>query len=223
MTRKLLTALCCLAAFTACTIDYYEKGEGDYSSMQGDFAMVHANNDKKIDYADLDNGERLYLAEPLAKTWVDKADALYRSMFYYKKNGSSIEVVSISQISEIGIIIADTLKKRKVEVKTDPLKLESIWVSKNKQYLNASIYLKTGSATDENAIHRLGLVLDSVHLNKDKTTVVYMRLFHDQGGMPEHYSVNTFFSLPLEKLPVDSICLTVNTYNGKQTKCLSIK
>lgn len=223
MIRKLLTAIFCLAAFTACTIDYYEKGEGDYSSMQGDFAMVHANNDKKIDYADLDNGERLYLAEPLAKTWVDKADALYRSMFYYKKNGSSIEVVSISQISEIGIISADTLKKRKVEVKTDPLKLESIWVSKNKQYLNASIYLKTGSATDENAMHSLGLVLDSIHLNSDKTKVLYMRLYHDQGGMPEHYSVNTFFSLPLEKLPVDSICLTVNTYDGKQTKCLSIK
>ena len=223
MIRKLLTAICCLAAFTACTIDYYEKGEGDYSSMQGDFAMVHANNDKKIDYADLDNGERLYLMEPLAKTWVDKADTFYRSVFYYKKIGSSIEVVSITQINEIGIVSADTLKKRKVEVKTDPLTLESLWLSRNKQYMNASIYLKTGSATDENAIHRLGLVLDSVHLNKDKTTVMYMRLFHDQGGMPEHYSVNTFFSLPLEKLPVDSICLTVNTYNGKQTKCLSIK
>jgi hypothetical protein len=223
MIRKLLTAICCLAAFTACTIDYYEKGEGDYSSMQGDFAMVHANNDKKIDYADLDNGERLYLAEPLAKTWVDKADTFYRSVFYYKKIGSSIEVVSITQINEIDIVSADTLKKRKVEVKTDPLTLESLWLSRNKQYMNASIYLKTGSATDENAIHRLGLVLDSVHLNKDKTTVVYMRLFHDQGGMPEHYSVNTFFSLPLEKLPVDSICLTVNTYDGKQTKCLSIK
>lgn len=223
MTRRLLTALCCVAAFTACTIDYYEKGEGEYSSLQGDFAMVHANNEKKIDYADLDNGERLYLSEPLAKTWVDKADTFYRSAFYYKKTGNSIEVVSVTQINEIGIVSADTLKKRKVEMKTDPLTLESVWVSKNKQYMNASIYLKTGTTTDESAIHKLGMVADSLHLNSDKTIVLYARLLHDQGGMPEHYSVNTFFSMPLQKLPVDSICLTVNTYDGKLTKCLSIK
>ena len=89
--------------------------------------------------------------------------------------------------------------------------------------MNASIYLKTGTTTDESAIHKLGMVADSLHLNSDKTIVLYARLLHDQGGMPEHYSVNTFFSMPLQKLPVDSICLTVNTYDGKLTKCLPIK
>lgn len=223
MTKGLLVTLCCVAAFSACTIDSYEKGEGEYSNMQGELARVHANSEKKIDYADLDNGERVYIAAPLTKTWIDKGDAFYRSVLYYKKNGASIEVVNIVQINEVSIISADTLKKKNMEVKTDPLTLESVWVSKNKYYLNASIYLKTGSTTEDGAIHRLGLVADSLRVNADETQVLHLRLFHDQGGVPEYYSVNTFLSLPLLDLPVDSILLTVNTYDGVFTKCLPVK
>ncbi len=223
MKKILLVTICCLAALTACTIDTYEKGDGEYSNVQGDFALLHANSAKMIDYVELDDGERLNLKEPMAKQWVNKADTFYRSVLFYKKNGDLIEVVSAVQVSEMNILSADTLKKRKIEVKTDPLKLESVWVSKNKQYMNASIYLKTGSTTDETAIHLLGLVADSLYRNADNSIVLCLRLLHDQGGMPEYYSVNTYFSLPLRSLPVDSIRLTVNTYEGEVTKSLSIR
>lgn len=225
MKKQLLPLLMATLAISSCTIDYYEKGEGDYSLLQAEFANAHVNSQKQIDYVETDNGEQLHISEPVTREWAKTSDRFYRCMFYYKKNEASVEVVSIGQVSEIGITPTDTLKKRNIEVKTDPLTLESIWVSKNKRYLNASIYLKTGSTSDPDAIHKMGLVGDSIRKNADNTKTFCLRLRHDQGGMPEHYSVNTFFSLPLKDISivVDSIQLTINTYDGIVTKTFAIK
>ena len=225
MKKLLLPFLMATLAISSCTTDFYEKGEGDFSLVQAEFANAHVNAQQQIDYVETDNDEQLNITEPVTRDWAKKSDKFYRCMFYYKKNGASVEVVSIGQVSEIGITPADTLKKRNIEVKTDPLILESIWVSKNKRYLNASIYLKTGSTSDPDAIHKMGLVGDAIRKNADNTKTFCLRLRHDQGGMPEHYSVNTFFSLPLKGVSavVDSIQLTINTYDGVVTKTFAVK
>ena len=129
----------------------------------------------------------------------------------------------VTPISVATISNADSLAKRKATVKTDPLTIESLWVSKNKRYLNASIYLKSGSTDNKDAMHKLGLVGDSVRTNRDKTRTLCVRLHHDQGGMPEYYSVHTYFSVALDSIKVDSIELRVNTYNGWITKHISLK
>lgn len=221
----LLTLLILMFALSACTIDSYETGEGDYSTLQAEMVEAHANSQKQIDYADADNGERLNLSQPLSKDWVTTGDTFYRGLLYYKKNGATVDVVSLQQISEIGIQSTDSLKKRHIEIKTDPLSLEGIWVSKNKRYLNASIHLKIGTTTDTNAIHHIGMVADSIHVNGNGDKTLCLRLTHDQGGMPEHYTVTTLFSLPLKDVGniVDSIRIDINTYDGMTTKCLSVK
>jgi hypothetical protein len=221
--KRLAFAMLSLLALTACTNDSYDKGESDYSTMQADFVEAHTNSDLQVDYVMTDDDERLVMDKPFAQDWIKKGDSIYRSVLYYKKNEKTVEPVSIAPISVATISNADSLAKRKATVKTDPLTIESLWVSKNKRYLNASIHLKSGSTDNKDAMHKLGLVGDSVRTNRDKTRTLCVRMHHDQGGMPEYYSVHTYFSVALDSIKVDSIELRVNTYSGWITKHISLK
>ena len=42
-------------------------------------------------------------------------------------------------------------------------------------------------------------------------------LYHDQGGVPEYYTVQQYVSIPSPLLKdADTVELTLNTYNGKK-------
>ena len=60
-------------------------------------------------------------------------------------------------------------------------------------------------------------------MHADNTKTLYLRLYHDQGGVPEYYSQRAFLSVPLQKLGVDSIHFEVNTYDGIVRKTLFVK
>lgn len=47
----------------SCTRDSYEKGEGKYSQMRGDFAEMHIDSDKKANAITTDDGDLLPLKE----------------------------------------------------------------------------------------------------------------------------------------------------------------
>jgi hypothetical protein len=222
MTKKLLYTLTALLVFTACTQDAYEKGEGKYSLLQADFVEAHTQADKAIDYLLTDDGDRLDIALPIKKSWANTPDSFYRSVCYYKIGADqSVEVTSLTQINVIDSIIpTDSLKKG---MKSDPLTLESLWVSKSKRFLNAGIYLKTGTTDNSQAAHLLGLVHDTLITHANGKRTLCARLYHDQGGMPEYYSQRTFLSILLTGLPADSVQLSVNTYKGWLVKCLPIQ
>lgn len=212
------------ALIWGCTTDSYDKGEGEYSMMQADFVEAHVNSSKAIDYVTTDNDERLNLSQPYARSWIKTPDTLYRAVFYYKKTEQTVEAVSASQVNVATIVRTDTLEKRmKEKVKTDPLTLESMWMSKNKHYLNAGFYIKVGATNDEKAIHRLGVVSDTLMTNADGTKTIHLRLYHDQGGVPAYYSQRSYFSLPIQNLKADSIRFTINTYKGEVVRMFKIK
>jgi len=209
-----------LLALAACTTDSYEKGEGEYSRMQADFVELHANADKQIDYADTDDGSRLTLDEPFTAKWVTKGDSIYRGLLYYKKNDKVVEKVQCTALSVARIVRADSVKQG---IKTDPLKFESMWLSKNRRYLNLGIYTKTGEGGDAGALQRIGVVSDTLMANADGTKTLWLRLYHDQGGVPEYYSQRTYFSVLLDGQTADSIRFTINTYSGEMVKTLTIR
>lgn len=218
---KLLLAGMILLFMVACEQDTYNKGEGTFSTIRGEFVEAHAGADKKIDYVVLDNDEQLNVVNPFEASWVKKADSLYRAVFYFKEQGEKITAVSVSPVTVVrNMVPADSVKD---EMKTDPLTLESLWVGKNKRYLNAGLILKTGETISEKDTHRMGLVADTLIAHTNGKRTLCLRLFHDQGGVPEYYSQRAFFSVPLTDLTADSIQLTINTYDGVITKCLSIK
>ncbi len=213
---------CFLIVFVilSCTIDSYDKGDGELSAVQADFVMAHAVADHKVDYAVTDDNQRLTLQSLYAASWAQKADSSYRAIMYYEKKGEEAAVVSLTQIPVVALIPKDSLKS---DMKTDPLTFESIWVSKNKSYVNVSFYAKIGTTDKEKAVHRMGIIKDTLLTNADNKKTLCLRFYHDQGDVPEYYSQKGYFSIPLKGLTADSIRLTMNTYKGEVIKTVAIK
>ena len=220
MKSKLIIGLVLLLA-VACKQENYETGDGDYSLLRADFAVAHTDASKTIDYFLTDENDQLTLQQPNQKSWASVADTFYRVMVYYNKvEDAKADVVSMTRVNVARMMPKDSLKEAE---KRDPVKLESIWLSKNKRYLNSGFYLKTGASTDDNQLHRLAIIQDTVIVNADGKKTMYLWLFHDRGNVPEYYSQRSYYSIPVDTLSVDSISLTIPTYNGMVTKTLCIK
>ena len=210
--------------FVSCTQDEYEKGEGKYSLMQVDFVEAHAAADKSVDYVVTDDGDSLALETPLAVKWINTPDSIYRALLYYQKvqgtNGREVvQVINLSRVTSSQLRRPSFFQQG---VKTDPVHFESLWVSKNQRYLNVGLALMIGVA-EEGAVHRIGIVGDTIITQADGKNTYHLRLYHDQGGVPENYSQRTYFSLPLRGMKVDSMSVSINTYGGLVVRTLSIR
>lgn len=224
MKKVPFSVFCLLCLLCGCTQDAYDKGEGEYSLVRADFAEAHSNGQKQIDYIVTDDGEQLPTAEPYSLKWVEKADTLYRGLFYYNKveRGSGQFAAELVSAGQVPCMQVRPLAKLVGEMKTDPVKFESAWMSKSGKYLNLGLYLMTGSTDDEEAMQHLALVQDTVVQNPDNTRTSYVRLYHDQGGVPEYYSTQVYASIPTNRFDADSVRLTINTYQGQVTKSFLI-
>lgn len=201
---------------SSCTQDSYDKGEGKYSLLRGDFVEAHTNGQKQIDYIITDDGEQLPMTKTYSAKWITTADSLYRCVLYYNKvkddhGRDAAEIVSMGQVPCPKITPLSKLDK---EMKTDPVKFESAWMSKSGKYLNLSLWLMTGSTTDEDAAHHLAIVQDTVIVNPDHTRTAYLRLFHDQSGIPEYYSTQVYTSILTKEIDADSVRISINTYKN---------
>ena len=210
---------------SSCTQDAYNKGEGEYSLLRGDFVEAHTNGQKQVDYIITDDGEQLPMTKTYSAKWITTADSLYRCVLYYNKvkddhGRETAEPVSMGQVPCPKITPFSELDK---DMKTDPVKFESAWMSKSGKYLNLSLWLMTGSTTDEDAVHHLAIVQDTVMVNPDHTRTAHLRLFHDQSGIPEYYSTQVYASILTSQIEADSVCLTINTYKGSVIKSFSLR
>ena len=204
----------------SCTQDAYDKGDGPYSLIRADFVEAHTNSQKQVDYVVTDDGEKYALQEPLTAKWITKVDTLYRCVFYYDKiaEGNGNMVAKVRSIGQVPCPVIVTKAKLDKEMKTDPVKFESAWISKSGKYLNLSLYLMTGTTTQEDAAHHLAIVQDTVMVNPDQTRTAHLSLFHDQGGIPEYYSTQVYTSILTKEIDADSVRININTYKGELTK-----
>ena len=214
-----------LISHSSCTQDAYEKGEGKYSLMRADFVEAHANGQKEIDLITTDDGNQYSVTKAFTTKWVTTADSTYRCILYYNKveKGSgnySAEPISIGQVSCPKVTPLSKLDK---EMKTDPVKFESAWLSKTGKYLNLSFYLMTGTTDDEKASQTLHIVQDTIMTNSDATRTSHLRLYHDQAGIPEYYSTQVYVSILTSQIDADSVRISINTYKGPVTKSLVLR
>ena len=70
MRRVLLPIVFLLTVFISCEQDNYEKGEGRYSLMRGDFAELRIDADLRATTIVTDDLERLSLKEPYTAKWI---------------------------------------------------------------------------------------------------------------------------------------------------------
>ena len=221
----IITHFSLLMTHSSCTQDAYEKGEGKYSLMRADFVEARANADKQIDQIITDDGEQLLASKPFTAKLVVTPDSVYRCILYYNKvrdeRGYDVfEPISIGQVPCPEVTPLSELDK---EMKTDPVKFESAWLSKTGKYLNLSLYLMTGTSDNDEAIQTLHVIQDTIMTHPDATRTCYLRLYHDQAGVPEYYSSQVYASILTSQIEADSVHLTVNTYKGLVTKSFSLR
>ena len=202
-----------LPLLVACETDSYEKGEGQYSSLLADFACLTVNSEKAGVAFLTDEGENYQISNPQNASWIQTADTVYRTYLYYNKveNGKA-RVTSMGSLPTLKPRDAKEFKRQP----QDPLGLESSWLTRDGKYINMGLLLKNGR--DDNGkegTHALSLICDEVRQNDDQTQTAYYRLLHDQGNVPEYYTNRRYVCilLPTKERP-DSVCLTVNTYDG---------
>lgn len=197
--------------FSSCTTDTYDKGEGELSMMRAELVEAHANGDKLIDWCMTDESERLVMTQPQKVSGVQTADSIYRVMLYYNKVEKGADIIAAA-------IIPTLAPHRIKDMKTDPVRFESMWMSTSRRYLNMGLYLRTGETGNDKKHHTIGINLDTLIRNADGKRTAYLHFYHDQGGLPEYYSQRTFLSIPTDSIDADSVCLRVNTYQGVTEK-----
>ena len=197
---------------TSCTKDAYEKGEGTYSLMRGDFAEAIVNSSKQVTSIITDDGDEFVLASPYTAKWVSKADTTYRCMLYYNKVANKAEILSMGQVPCTSVTPLSQFDRRLV---TDPVKFESTWMSKTGRYLNFSLILKVGTTDDSTAVHTLGVVSDTLITHPDNKRILNLILHHDQDNVPEYYSAKVYFSIATKIIDADSVRISINSYDGE--------
>ena len=198
--------------FLSCTQDAYEKGEGRYSLMRGDFAEAVVNNVRQVTKIVTDDGDELAVTSPYSAKWIAKADTTYRCMLYYNKVEGKAEVVSMGQVP---CPVITPLSEFEKELKTDPVKFESTWMSKTGRYLNLSILVKTGVTDDSTAVQSLAIVSDTLITHTDGKQIRNLILYHDQGNVPQYYSTQVYISIPINRIDADSVRISINSYDGE--------
>ena len=196
----------------SCTRDAYEKGEGKYSLMRGDFAEAIVNSSKQVTKIVTDDGDEYVLTEPFTDKWVSVADTIYRCMLYYNKVENKAEVLSMGQVPCVAI---KPLAEFGKQLATDPVKFESSWMSKTGRYLNLSFLVKTGVTNDTAAVQSLAIVSDTMITQPDNKRIRHLILHHDQGNVPEYYSTQVYISIPTEIIDADSVRISINSYDGE--------
>ncbi len=217
--RNIMAAMVGLATFAACQSDSYETGQGPYSLMQADFVEAHTSALGLMDRVETDESHVFSLAQPQEVKWATTPDSLYRALLYYEKaNDSVARTVSISQVP--------TLHPKQLKPEetlcTDPVKFESMWISANGKYLNLGLYLKNGSTQGDSLHHTVGMIRESETTDGDGKRTVSLRLYHNQGGVPEYYSSRYYVSVPCKEIDADSVVVTINTYNGAVERRFSL-
>ena len=209
----IITVSCQLSTVIfSCTKDAYDKGEGEYSLMRGDFAEAYINSNMLATKIITDDGDELTLTKPFKAGWMSTADTTYRCMLYYNKVENRAEVLSMSQVP---CLTVHPLSEFEVPLVTDPVTFESTWLSKNGRYLNVSILLKTGVTNDTSAVQSLGFVSDTIITHPDNKKIRHIIMHHDQGNVPEYYSTQIYMSIPTERIDADSVRISINSYDGE--------
>ncbi|MBQ8046706.1 MAG: hypothetical protein IJ196_02115 [Prevotella sp.] len=206
MKKSALLLLVLLAM--ACTSETYDTGNGDLSLMRADFVEAHsAVEGKAFDSATTDEDVRLAFSQPLEAGWITTADSTYRALLYYNKEAERIRPVSISRVM---VLRPAAPGEDEGEAKTDPVGLESAWMSWNGRYINLGLLLKSGRTDDEEAAQRIG-----VRRSSQDETSLSLTFIHDQGGVPEYYTSRVYASIPVtEDMKGKAVSIQINTWQG---------
>ncbi len=221
MINRKTTAACFLllilsAFYCGCTSEAYDTGDGSLSYMRADFVEAQTDVNAMVVSATLDDGTTLSLAPSAKADWITTKDTVYRALLYYNKveDKSTVASIAISQVLVPNVVSGKNIT---AVYPADPVSLETVWMSKNKRYLNLGVYIKIGSKNGSFGTQSLGFLHYDTIEQEDGSRLYRLRLVHNQNGVPEYYSTQVYMSIPLYRLPFhiqegDKVEIDVNTY-----------
>lgn len=209
----LLSVSSCL--ILSCTQDTYEKGDSENSYLRADFIEAFVESDKQVRRVVTDDDVELRLTKVFSADWIQRADTVYRAVMYYSQQGDAAEVRALSGVGTL-TLRRDTTEGKKW--KTDPVGLETAWVSTNRKYLNLGLVLKMGASEKDAEPQSIAMMLTRIDTDEKGVRTGHLQLVHSQGDIPEYYSQRVYISLPLQGVTVDTLFLTMNTYDGMVRK-----
>lgn len=211
--KNILLSIIAIAFLVACESDSYDKGTGTYSLMTGDLVEVSTNSDSYVTSFTTDDDTKYTLTSYFKTEWATAADTTYRALLYYNLEGDGYaEAVSISEVPVLTLYVADSLET----IYTDPVNLESVWISKNGKYVNLGLYVKTGTSDDIVDYQSVAMLYSGTSYNDDGTNTINLTFYHDQGDVPEYYSSKYYFSVRTSNLKVavsDSTSLSTSNFD----------
>lgn len=208
MSKRWWVAIWVAATLCGCRVDAYDNGDTKLSYLTTEMVDMHTVAAQQVDYAITDGQQRLTFATPFACSWASKPDTLYRALLYYDSRDESPKPLSATPA---WVLIPMATEKT---YPTDPVKLESAWVSANKRYLNLRLGLMTGQDGDSTK-QSIGLVQRRIVAHASGITTHYLELSHDQNKVPQYYTTSIFTSIPATQFSAgDTIHLSINTYQG---------
>ncbi len=190
-----------------------------YSDLRADFAMIQTNSSAMTVGFTTDNNEYKTLSEPKNISGA-RPDTTYRALVYYYETGqSTAELYGFTLVT-----VRDPQDEEKFDaVKTDPVGLQSVWISNNGSYINMCLNLMNGAASSSDTnTQMLDIVRSS---DEEHGGITKLTLYHDQNNVPEYYSSTIYLSIPVEGNfnEGDTVNLVVNTYNeGEVSKIFTI-
>lgn len=214
-----------IAALCSCTDQSYETGDSSYSYMQADMCEAYTTSDSQLLSITTDDGTSWQIESATTADWINRPDTTYRALVYYNnvsKEGANTHMMQITSIQQVPVI--SILNKLKIaKVKTDPVEVVSLWKASTGKYINVRLNVKTGSVSDDAKGQTIALIKDSTTTAADGRTCCYLKLYHDQGDVPEYYSQTVLFSLPVSKISADSVSISIQTYSELYQRKFGIK
>lgn len=211
MMRWLLVAILApVWVLGACTIGGYEAGDSRYSYMRADFGMVYTGKTAKVSHMLTDAGDSVFFEEPWKTGWTTKGDTVYRALVYY-------DAATGRYISSAPVVVVSPAKvSAGSKIPADPLTIEAVWMGGG--FLNIRFAVKTGRSDSTGVARKMGLVYEGISEPREGCREFGVRLFHDNKGIPEYYTVRGYMSMPLTPdMQEAAIRLWANTYAGEKS------
>lgn len=207
-----------LSLLASCTSERYDSGDGSNSYLTAELALVNTSADGSVRSATLDDGAVVTFSNPFIVDWAQKPDTAYRALVYYDRTSDDMANVPMKARSVVSVPVLAAVDASRVQnIRTDALGIESVWLSANGRYVNLSLLLKAGKTSGDDAVQTVGIVSYGVQTASDGSRTLRLTLYHDQGNVPEYYTVQRYVSIDSNLFKdADHAELTVNTYNGVQ-------
>lgn len=199
----------CLAS----CLDDSDSGDTDYSYTVAELVDVNVS-DQSVTSIVTDDGSKLNIEDKLYITARhEQKDTTFRMMlYYYKSDTKPIKVIG----TQLATTFTPVEESAAVTAKADPVVLTSAWKVDHGRYINLNVGLK--GSMDNQLLHKIAFVEDSVKTTQNGANVRYISLRHDQNGLVDYYTSTVYFSIPVdESAKGDSVILTANTYEGVKT------